>query len=193
MKYKWILWTIITAIITSIISYFFGQGACNNQYIVDTANAGVIANTLNWNVTQNIKQLSPLEIENEQHWQDDQAKISWFFKYWNIEEYHKARNNIEEDISWKFTDDNMKEFRNNMNNVFEIMKIEKRWKIINSDWQIATKHNVELTYHYKWSSYNDKLFIQVTRNKEDPKQHHIIQMKCDWTNWPFCEFLEWDL
>lgn len=191
---KWIIRYVIVPIIVAAISYSAGKSVCRNQLIIGADNDWIIAGTVNWDVTQNnVKPLSPLELENEKHWQENEAKIVWFFRYWNAEEYSKARNNVGKDISYIFTDENMEKFYKNMSSVFEIKKMEQRGKITNSEFFVATKHDIELSYSYNSQKYIDKLLMVVTRRKEDTKQHHITQMTCEWTNWPFCKYLRWDL
>lgn len=179
---------VLTAFITWSLGYYFWQNTCNNQKISDVENNWIISNTVKWNVIQNnIKQPTPLEIENEKIWQDDRGKVSGFFRYWNEKEYDKARNNIGPDISYKFTNDSMSDFYKNMTDFFEIQQDEQRWEISNSEFFASTKHNIELFYWYSWKEYIDKILIVVTRRKEDLKQHHITQIKCEWVSWPFCK------
>lgn len=190
---NWWLWTwisIIATIILAIISRILSSGekeVTNNN--MSSENWFVIASN-NWFIEQNIIQKSPLEIENEKHRSDNKAKISWFFKYRNAQEYLKWINNIDLEIQRPFTERNMQIFRDSMTKYFEVISDEPRGEISNSDFYVYTKHNVELLYWYQWKEYVDKLLIVVWRKKEDLKQHHITQIQCEWTTWPFCDFLK---
>lgn len=185
---RYVVVPILVAIVTSVISYSFGKKACNVQQISNTDNCGIIANGINWDITQNtIKPLSPLEIENGKIIEDNKAKITALFKYWNDREYDMARNTIYKDISWIFTPEKLISFREKLTEIVLIKDIEQEWEVINSDFLSSSKHTVLLTYGYKWLLYTEKWLILVQRSKKYSTQHHIKNIYCLEGGWPLCE------
>ncbi len=172
-----------------VIETFFSKPEIEQN--IDSVNQWVSVVQNNWDIQQNnIIQKSPLEIENEKHRSDNKAKIRGFFVYWNHAEYLSWINNIDLDIQHIFTEQKMKSFWENMTYVFEIIENKERWEISNSEFEVDTKHNVKIKYWYNHREYIDQLFIIVQRNKKDLYQHHITQMRCEWTSWPLCDFLK---